>query len=63
MDDRTAAYRSMFTRKSIQEALNSFDCKVDKSDFVYNCIQLALESSDLNVNNVVHEVLKRNKEN
>ena len=62
MDDRTAAYRAIFTRKGIREALNSFDCEVDRSDFVYDCIQLALESSDLSVNNVVHEVFKRIEE-
>ena len=71
MDDRSQAYRELFTRTRIREALDSFDYAYDRSVFIYECIELALESKPrhsiyhprtLNVGNVLHEVLENRRE-
>tara|TARA_R110000803_G_scaffold210248_1_gene281569 strand:+ start:624 stop:830 length:207 start_codon:yes stop_codon:yes gene_type:complete len=67
MDDRSEAYRALFTRSTIRESLKTFEHEVDRSEFVYDCIKLALETKDkqsiyygrvMTVNNIIQEVLK-----
>tara|TARA_R110000822_G_scaffold102715_1_gene229211 strand:+ start:205 stop:405 length:201 start_codon:yes stop_codon:yes gene_type:complete len=62
VEDRSRAYRELFTRNKIREALDSFDNIYDRSEFIYDCVELALESNDqphnLNVGNILHKVLE-----
>jgi hypothetical protein len=59
-DDRYEAYKELFTRSQIREILQQLN-PYDQADFVYACIQTALDSEHQSTTSIISIVQQTTK--